>query len=78
MTTDTRRVLIFSRQGWLRSIVFATVTQQARQPRMIRIVMKKLRVVRTGLGRKQRFSFRRIAQMLSRGNPGDGKQRSAQ
>jgi len=42
MTANTRRVLIFSRQGWSHCIVFAPVTQQTRQSRVIRIVVLKL------------------------------------
>ena len=42
MTTDTRRVLIFSGQGWLYRIVFAPVTQQTRQSRMVWIFVLKL------------------------------------
>ena len=42
MTTDTRRVLIFSGQGRLYGIVFAPVTQQTRQSRMVWIVVLKL------------------------------------
>ena len=46
MTTDTRRVLIFSGQRRLHRIVFASMTQQTRQSRVIRIVVLKLREVR--------------------------------
>ena len=42
MTTDTRRVFIFSGQGRLYGIVFTPVTQQTRQSRMVWIVVLKL------------------------------------
>lgn len=45
MTTNTRCVFIFSGQRWLRGIGLTPVTQQARQPRVIRIVVVELRVV---------------------------------
>jgi hypothetical protein len=38
-------MFVFSGQRWLRSIAFPPVTQQARQPRVIRIVVLELRVV---------------------------------
>ena len=45
MTTNTRCVFIFSGQRWLRGISLPPVTQQAGQPRVIRIVVLELRVV---------------------------------
>jgi hypothetical protein len=42
MTTDTRRMLIFTRQRRLRGIVFPPVAQQAWESRMTRIVVLKL------------------------------------
>jgi hypothetical protein len=46
MTARTRRVLIFARQRWLRVVVRAAMTEQTRQPRVIRIVVFELRIAR--------------------------------
>lgn len=46
VTTRARRMIVLARQRRLRGVVGATMTKQTRQPRMLRIVVFELRVIR--------------------------------
>ena len=71
MTTGTRRVLVLARQSWLRSVGFTPVTQQTWEPRMVGIVVLKLREIFGSILRVE-FTLHRLAVIRTSGDPGDG------